>query len=152
MWAPSRYAFRGRCRRGAGGARTVSAAPPRRRDGANAPISFDSFSFSFPSFLPSFLLSFFPSFFPSFLLSFLLSFFPSFFPFFLSICSSFRGRPAGGRGIQFEIEIKIQIQILYIFFVFLGRRKYRNVVNIRCGNPISRSRSDLIGAFAEGHK
>lgn len=81
------------------------------------------------------------------------SFFPSFFfPFFLSICSSFRGRPAGGRGIQFEIEIKIQIQILYIFFVFLGRRKYRNVVNIRCGNPISRSRSDLIGAFAEGHK
>jgi len=136
VWAPSRCAFRGRCRRGAGGARTVSAAPPRRRDGANAPISFDSFSFSFPSFLPSFLLSFFLS----------------FIPFFLSICSSFRGRPAGGRGIQFEIEIKIQIQILYIFFVFLGRRKYRNVVNIRCGNPISRSRSDLIGAFAEGHK
>lgn len=54
------------------------------------------------------------------------------------------------------MKIKIGSKILCIFFFFLDalieRRKYRNVVNIRCGNPISRSRSDLIGAFAEGHK
>jgi len=124
------------------GVREAPARCPQRLlgDGTVPTLPFRSIHFLSP-FLLSFLLSFFPSFFPSFL---------SFFQFVLL----FEEGRREDEGFNSKLKSKSKSKSFTFFFVvvFLGRRKYRNVVNIRCGNPISRSRSDLIGAFAEGHK